>query len=303
MPKRTLAHILLLAAAFVWGATFTLVKSALADTTPLLFNLLRMALATVALVVINHRHLRTLTSAQLKAGALAGVFLALGYQFQTLGLTHTSPAKSAFITGLVVVVVPALTLIPAFRPTGTDRPGLASAVGALFAFTGLFFITTPAGTGLANLFSSIGAGDLLTLVCAVAFAAHLLTLAHFAKGMSAGTLATLQVGFATVTMLFTLPFERPHARFTPRLIVTLAICSLLATAAAFTIQSFAQQVLPPTHTIVILTLEPVFAWLTSLLVLHETLGNRSLLGAALILAGIAVIELYRPRMPPRFPPN
>ena len=291
MPQRRLAYLLLLATVLVWGATFTLVKSALADASPLLFNLMRMALATVALAIINHRHLRTVSRKQLGAGLLAGVFLAIGYQFQTLGLTRTSAAKSAFITGLVVVFVPALTLIRAFRPAGSARPGTNAGLGAILAFAGLFLITTPAGTRLGNLTSSIGRGDLLTLVCAVAFAAHLLTLARFSKGMPAGLLATLQIGFASLTMLCTLPFERPHALFTPRLLLTLAVCSLLATAAAFTIQSFAQQVLPPTHTVVLLTLEPVFAWLTSLLLLHEVLGRRALGGAGLILLGICVIEL------------
>jgi drug/metabolite transporter (DMT)-like permease len=291
VSKRTQAHLLLLATVIVWGATFTLVKSALADATPLLFNLLRLALAAIALTVINRRHLHAVTRRQLRLGAIAGFFLAAGYQFQTLGLTRTSAAKSAFITGLVVVFVPALTLFPAVRPAGTSRPGAKAALGALFAFAGLFLITTPAGTGLVNLLTNIGPGDLLTLVCAVAFAAHLLTLARASHQMPAGLLATLQIGFATLAMLVTLPFEHPHAHVTPRLLLTLAICSLFATAAAFTIQSFAQQVLPPTHTVVLLTLEPVFAWLTSLLFLHEVLDRRSLVGAALILSGIAVIEL------------
>jgi drug/metabolite transporter (DMT)-like permease len=291
MPKRRLAYLLLLSTVLVWGATFTLVKSALADASPLLFNLMRMALATVALALVNHRHLRSVSREQMQAGLLAGVFLAVGYQLQTLGLTHTSPAKSAFITGLVVVFVPAFTLVPAFRPAGSARPGINAALGAMLAFAGLFLITTRAGTRLGNLATSIGPGDLLTLLCAVAFAAHMITLARYSKGVAAGLLATLQIGFATLTMLFTLPFEHTHALFTPRLLMTLAVCSLLATAAAFTIQSFAQQVLPPTHTVVLLTLEPVFAWLTSLLVLHEALGRRALIGAGLILAGIAVIEL------------
>jgi drug/metabolite transporter (DMT)-like permease len=93
-------------------------------------------------------------------------------------------------------------------------------------------------------------------------------------------------------MAITLPLGgRPHLSVTPRLLIALTITSLLATAAAFTIQSWAQQHLPPTHTAILLTLEPVFACLTSFLVLHEHLARRSLLGAALILTGIAFIEL------------
>jgi drug/metabolite transporter (DMT)-like permease len=288
---RALAHLLLLATVFVWGATFVLVKNALNDSSPLLFNLMRMALATLALVAINFQHLRHVTRGQLGAGAVAGVFLAAGYQFQTMGLTQTTPAKSAFLTGLVVVFVPALTLIPAFRPAGTKAPGVSTAVGAMLAFAGLILITTPPGTVLRHLFVSIGAGDLMTLACAVAFAAHLLTLARVSKGIAAGVLATLQIGFCTAAMLITLPLERPHVNFTPRLWITLAICSLFATAAAFTIQSFAQQVLPPTHTVVLLALEPVFAWITGIVVLHDSLDRRSMMGAGLILVGIVVIEI------------
>jgi drug/metabolite transporter (DMT)-like permease len=290
LSKSTLAHLLLLATALVWGATFVLVKSALADASPLLFNLLRMALATAALVVINHRRLRAVTRPQLLAGAAAGLFLAAGYQFQTFGLNRTTPAKSAFITGMVVVFVPIFTLIPKLRPAGTHRPGIATAIGAISAFAGLVFLTTPAGTTLLTLATSIGSGDLFTLACAIAFALHLLTLARTAPGIASGLLATLQIAACTLFMLLSLPLEHPHATPSPRLILTLLICGLLATAAAFTIQSYAQQHLPPTHTVVLLALEPVFAWLTSLLFLHESLGRRSLLGAALILAGIAIIE-------------
>jgi drug/metabolite transporter (DMT)-like permease len=290
LSKSALAHLLLFATALVWGATFVLVKSALADASPLLFNLLRMAIATAALVVINHRQLRAVTRPQLLAGAAAGLFLAAGYQFQTFGLNRTTPAKSAFITGMVVVFVPIFTLIPKLRPAGTHRPGVATAIGAISAFAGLVFLTTPAGTTLLTLATSIGSGDLFTLACAIAFALHLLTLARTAPGIASGLLATLQITACTLFMLLSLPLEHPHATPSPRLILTLLICGLLATAAAFTIQSYAQQHLPPTHTVVLLALEPVFAWLTSLLFLHESLGRRSLLGAALILAGIAIIE-------------
>ena len=291
MPKRTQAYLLLLFTVLVWGATFALVKRALSDASPLLFNPIRFTLAAVALAAVNHRQLRTITRTHLKAGALAGLFLAAGYQLQCLGLNRTTPTKSAFITGLVVVFVPALTLFSNLRLSGSPRPGLASAGGAILAFAGLVLLTTPAGTTLATLFTTISAGDLLTLVCAIAFAAHLLTLAHASKLMSSGLLATLQIAFAALYMLLIAPLAPTHLHVTPRLIITLVITALLGTAAAFTVQSFAQQVLPPTHTVVILTLEPVFAWLTSLLFLDEVLDSRSLIGAVLILSGIAVVEL------------
>jgi len=296
LPRRlspsTLAHILLLGVVAVWGVTFVLVKDALNDASPLLFNLIRMTIAAIALAIINHRHLKNLTRRSLISGLIVGLFLAAGYQFQTAGLARTTAAKSAFITGLVVVFVPAFTIFPILRPANAHAPRWATAIGALFAFSGLLFLTTPTGTTWQNLFSSIGLGDLLTLICAIAFAGHLLSLAHTSHKVPTAQLATLQIGAAAVIMAITLPLGgRPHLTITLRLLIALGITSLVATAAAFTIQSWAQQHLPPTHTALLLTLEPVFAALTSVLFLHEHLGQRALIGAALILTGIAVTEL------------
>ncbi len=279
---------LLLATALLWGLTFTLVKAALADSTPLLFNLIRFALATLTMAAIHRHSLRNLTAAQIKAGAFTGFFLALGYQLQTLGLAHTSPTNSAFLTGLVVVIVPGLTIAPAFRPPGVSRPGLAALAGGAAAFAGLIFLTTPAGASI----TGMHIGDLLSLLCAFAFAAHLLTLGHFARSLPSHLLATLQIGFATLFMLVTLPLEpHPHAHFSTQLVVILVVCAVLATAAAFTIQSYAQQHLPPTQTVLLLALEPVFGAVSAMIFLHQALSARTLLGAALILAGILITEL------------
>lgn len=288
----TLAHLLLLAVVAVWGATFALVKDALQDASPLLFNMLRMTLASVALVIVNHRSLRTLNRKTLVAGTAVGFFLAAGYQFQTAGLAQTTSAKSAFITGLVVVFVPMLTAIPALRPASAHAPRWSSALGAAFAFSGLLLLTTPAGTSWGHLFSSIGLGDLLSLLCAVAFAGHLLMLAHTSPRFPIAQLATVQIAASALIMALTLPLGRPlYLHVTPRLLIALGVTSLLATAAAFTIQSWAQQHLPPTHTALLLTLEPVFAGLVSFLFLGERFGVRALGGAALIFAGILVTEL------------
>jgi len=297
------AHLLLLAVVLVWGSTFTLVKASFADASPLLFNLLRMALAFAVLATLNWRSLQQATRRELRYAATAGVFLGLGYQFQTAGLALTTPSKSAFITGLVVVIVPFLSAIPGARPPATPAPRLSGFLGATIAFCGLILLTTPPGSGAA-LLSGIGLGEALTLACAIAFAAHLLTLSHAARLTSARTLGTVQIGVAALLMLVTLPLGgHPYLHLSPRLLLALAITGLLATAAAFTIQSWAQQHLSPTHTALIFTLEPVFAWLTSLLFFHERLGPRALSGAALILGGILVTELWPAPLPLSLHPN
>jgi len=254
-----------------------------------------MAIAAVVLILLNFRSLKKLTTQDLKLGAVVGVFLAVGYQFQTAGLTLTTASKSAFITGLVVVFVPIIATIPHFAPPGAPKPTLATGAGALLAFIGLALLTSNPGSGRA-LLSGIHLGEILTLGCAIAFAAHLLTVARAAPIMPARRLGTLQISFAALTMLVLLQLEKLtpggiHFQIAPVVWIALAVTALLATAAAFTIQSWAQQHLPATNTALIFTLEPVFAWLFSLLFLGERLGPRALSGAALILAGILLAEL------------
>ena len=302
MPQHTVrttqAHALLLAVAFIWGATFVVVKDALSDISPLLFNLIRMAIASACMALIYRKHLRRMTPIAFAGGALVGFCLAVGYQFQTAGLARTTPSKSAFITGLTVVLVPLLCAFPALRPAGLSAPRWNAFAGALLAFAGIILLTTPGSAGGID-FSAINSGDLLTLGCAVGYALHVLALARVLRSVRFEQLAVLQIGFSALFMAISSPlFESMHFHLTLRLVIALLIASLLATAAAFSIQTWAQQYLPPTHIALILAMEPVFAWLTSLIVLRERLGRRAGAGAALVVAGILVTEFLPARIQP-----
>lgn len=291
------ASLLLVLVTAIWGATFVVVKDALHDASPLLFNLLRMLIATAVLAAIYHRELRRLHRSYLAGSAIVGLCLAAGYSFQTAGLARTTPAKSAFITGLIVVMVPLVCAIPLLRPSSMRRPGVVAYTGAITAFAGILLLTTPSGTPWSALLGSINLGDLLTLLCALGFALHVVALAHISPRMPLGALAVLQLAFCTIVMGLALPaFEQPRLHLSSRLIVALAITGVLATAVAFTVQSWAQQRLSATRTALILALEPVFAFLTSFLFYGERLSARASLGALLILTGIAVTELLPARI-------
>jgi len=283
------AHILLVSVVAIWGSTFVVVKSALTDVSPLLFNFIRMTLAFLCLALFYRGHFGRMNRRSLLAGGAVGFCLAMGYQFQTAGLRLTTPSKSAFITGMVVVLVPVLTAIPALRPRNSHAPRWNAWTGAIVAFIGIVLLTTPSGAGFD--FSTIGIGDLLTFGCAVGFSLHVLALAHLSPRVPFEQLAVLQVGFCAVFMAGSMPFlEHPWIHWSPRIIIALLVTAVLATAAAFTVQSWAQKLLPATHIALILALEPVFAWLTSFLFMGERLSRRSASGALLILAGIALTE-------------
>jgi drug/metabolite transporter (DMT)-like permease len=281
------AHFLLVFITFVWGATFVVIKNALQDITPLMFNALRMSLAGVLLVSFYWKHLRHIGLPQLRSGLLVGTFLWLGYEFQTSGLRFTTPSRSGFLTGISVVLVPVFLAL--FWRRKVNR---WSALGVTSALIGLFLMTVPAGEqGWMDL-SSINIGDILTLGCAIAFAFHIIFLGRVTRQHRFEQMAILQTVFAALLMLLTIPVaERPSISWSPQVLWAIAITGVLCTAVAFTVQAWAQQFTPPTHTALIFALEPVFAWLTSLVLLGERLGWRAGAGALLILAGVLVSEL------------
>ena len=305
MSRSLRAHLALFFVVAVWGCTFVLVKDALRDVTPLLFNFLRMALAFLYLAVLYRHEWRKITPSGWKSGALVGLFLAVAYHLQTSGLKLTTPANSAFITGLTLVLVPVISALPGIRLSGAAPPAWNAWLGVGLAFIGVALMTAPAAatSWLPNL-SGIGRGDLLTLGCAFAFTGHIVfqdRVSEKATGHSPWEpvpfkqLALLQLGFCTLVMGLTSPLlERPHIHFTPLVIAALAIESILATALAFTVQSWVQQFLAPTYLVLIYALEPVFAWLTSLLVLHQGLTVRAGCGALLILIGVLAAEFLGP---------
>jgi len=288
MPRAVKAHILLMLATFVWGATFVVIKNAVQqDVTPLLFNFVRMLLAAATLGIVFHREIGRIDRRSLVAGVLTGVCLWLGYEFQTSGIRLTTASKSAFITGVSVVLVP-LFLVAFWG----RKVRMWTAVGVLAAISGLFLLTVPASESGAGNWSSVNRGDLLTLACAVSFAFQIIFLGRATERHPFAQIGFLQIATAAVLMGPTaLLFEHPHIVWTPAVAWAIVITALLGTAAAFTIQAWAQQFTSPAHTALIFSLEPVFAWVTSYLVLGERLGMRAGIGALLILAGVLMSEL------------
>src|SRR5271156_724852 len=177
MSRSVRAHLILFCVVAIWGSTFVLVKDALRDISPLLFNLLRMALAFLCLAVVYRRQWKHISPAGWKNGAILGLILAIAYQFQTTGLNLTTPSNSAFLTGLTLVLVPLLAALPGVRRRGSHPPPWNVWFGVLLAFIGVALLASPAKAGggifLLPDLAGIGAGDLLTLGCAFAFSCHI----------------------------------------------------------------------------------------------------------------------------------
>jgi len=276
------ADLTLVLIAFIWGATFVLIKRALDDITPTLFLAIRFSLAAAILAIYFRRRIRLGFGRQeYYTGLRIGAVLMLGYILQTVGLLTTTPSKSAFLTGLYIVLVPFVNSV-LYR----QRLRLPELTGSLVAGLGMGLLSMQ-GESL-----SIGKGDLLTIACAVAFAIHIVLLGQWAPVVGFESLSLLQIVAAAVVACVATPLvESPAVRWSPMVITAIVVGAVFATALAFVLQTWAQQHTSAARAAILFSLEPVFAWAVSWFVEGEVLTLRATAGAALILGGILLVEL------------
>ena len=272
----------LIGVAVVWGATFVVVKDAVALYPMYSFIALRFAIAIVAFVAVVPSSVKLLSRDAFGVGLLAGALLTAGYVLQTWGLQDTSASKAAFITGLFVVITPALQALVLRRP-----PHVVTVAGVGLAVTGLWLLSGADGGGW-------NVGDTRVLLCAVAYSAHMIVLgslgrAHDVRPLTLVQLVTVAVACAGVAFASE-PVALPqHASVWWALVIT----GVLGSAVAFAVQTYAQRFLSPSRTALILISEPAFGGLFGWTA-GERLGIGGFAGAALILAGMVLAEVVRP---------
>jgi drug/metabolite transporter (DMT)-like permease len=281
--KRLRAELALAGVTIIWGTTFVVVKSALAEVSTFVFLALRFWVAAAALILIYRSAIR---KQGIGAGVLAGGLLFAAYVFQTLGLERTTASKSAFLTGLSIPMVPLINSL-VYR----TRPRLVEVAGILIASLGMALMTL---ASLSDLRSGMSRGDLLSLLCAVTFAFHIVIIGHYAQLHGFESLAVVQIATAAVLGSAVFWFAEPvRFHLTPGVAAAVLLTGLLATALAFTTQAWAQQYTSSTRAALIFALEPLIAWLTSYMVAGEKMANRGKVGAVMILAGILIVELRK----------
>ncbi len=285
-PPGWQADLSLAVVALVWGATFVVVKRALTDVSAVYFLFLRFSLATVCMALIFWKPLLRSDGPGLRrglwGGALAGIFLWLGYMLQTFGLKYTSAGNSGFLTGLYVVLVP-LVSASFYR----RWPQIREMAGIAIATAGMVVMMLP---GIDRHFH-VNRGDLLTIGCAVAFAFQLLLLGHYSQRELFQAVAIGQIACSALLSGGSLIVEPPHAIWSEYAIFAVVLTAVFATALAFALQTWAQKYTSATRTALILALEPVFALVTAVSAGREPLTAAAVIGGALILAGIFAVEL------------
>ena len=299
-PSRWKADLALGVVALVWGTTFVVVKRALTDISTLYFLAARFSIATFCLLLMFLPALRRAGRRPvlrgLRGGAIAGLFLWLGYVLQTLGLKYTTAGNSGFLTGLYIVLVPLLSAAVYRRcPQVMELFGIAVATGGMALLTvPSLHLGVPLNVQLSLRFNR---GDLLTIACAGGFAIHLLVLGYFSQRERFEAVALGQIACAAVLSTLSLAIEHPVARWNGNVIFAVLLTAVFATALAFALQTWGQQYTSATRTALIFALEPVFALATAVTVGGEKLTLGAVSGGTMILAGILAVELKPARRP------
>ncbi len=278
-----MADLALLVLTAAWGTTFLVVKNVLAGTSAGVFLILRFTVAALAIAVVALWRRDRPDRRLLRDGALLGCAMAFGFALQTFGLRSTTPARSAFLTGLSVMIVPFLARFLFKRRV----PGGAW-IGVVLAVAGLLALTRPFGDDIG---AETRLGDLLTLGCAVAYAFQIIWTSEWSARQPLALLTLVQVGTALALYGTLLPFEEARIAPGPALWGSVLFTGVAMTAVAFFVMNWAQRHTTAVRAALIFSLEPVGAALFSHWVGGEPLAALDWAGGGLIVAGVVLGEL------------
>jgi drug/metabolite transporter (DMT)-like permease len=216
----------------------------------------------------------------LMGGIILGLSVFGGATFQQVGLVYTTAGNAGFITGLYVVFVPILGLMR------KEFPHFTVWLAALLAATGLYFLSVTEGFTLVY-------GDMLVLIGALFWAAHVVIIGVMSPKVNALKLALIQYLVCSVlSIAVALAAESNTIEGIIDASIPILYGGILSVGIAYTLQVIAQKKAPPSHAAIILSLEAVFAAIGGWLVLGEHLDNRGLLGCGLMLLGMLVAQYH-----------
>lgn len=293
--QRLRANGALLLASALWGFAFVAQRLGAQYVGPFAFTGVRFALGAlvlVPLIVIRDRvrkvpvaKRRTATKAVVVPGVLTGIMLTIAINLQQAGMTDTPAGDAAFITGLYMVFVP---VIAAFRG---HRSNLRTIVGVAASLVGLYLISVTDTL-------TISTGEVLLILTCIPWAVQILMIEHYSPRLSALRFAAAQ--FATCAVLSSLAalvFEPAPFDGLGEVVGPLLYGGLVSVGVAYTLQVVGQRHALATHASLIMATESVFGAIGGALLLHEFMGLRGYIGAALMIAGIVVSQLGLPSAP------
>jgi len=277
--KSILADMSLLLVAIMWGGGFIAVKGALDSITPFYMMAMRFSISVFIMLIIFWKKAKLITKHEIKVGTIVGLLLFLGFAAQTIGMKYTTAGKNAFLTGTNVVIVPFL-----YWAISKRKPDSYSLISAFLCFIGIGMLTLDGGI-------HIGLGDSLTLLCAVFFAGHIVSVGFFTEKVDAISLVIIQLGAAAVfSIIAAFIYEPKPQLLNSDAMFAIGYLAIFSTMIAFIIQNVAQKYTTSTHAAIILCLESVFGSILSVVVLNEIFTSKMIIGCLTIFIAIITTE-------------
>lgn len=274
-----LADLSLLLVAIIWGSGFIVIKNALDFIDPVYMTFLRFTMASVVMGLIFFKNMIKMNKKDLRAGIIIGIFMFLAFITQTIGLKYTTPGKQAFLTASNVVIVPFILWFIV-----KDKPSKFDVIAAILCLTGIGVLSLDG-----NL--SMGYGDKLTLICAVFFALHMISIGKYSKEHDPIVLSVVQFGVVAILSLIACLFMKiPFKPLNVEMVKSISYMGIVTTIIAFGIQNVAQRYVSSTHAALILSLESVFGAFFSILVGIDKINIQFLIGCITIFVAIIIAE-------------
>lgn len=275
----------LLFTATIWGFSFVIVKDSLDYIGAMYMIAFRYTIAAVIMSLIFIKKFRVINKEYILQGCLTGAFLFLAYATQTIGCKFTTAGKNAFLTTIYVILVPFIGWILYRR-----RPGIFVFVAAVMSLTGIGLLALGSDdTGL------VTKGDVLTLICGVFFALHIVYTERFnRRGGDPLLITLLQFVFVAVFGWISAPifdggFPVTQA-LSSRVMISMFYLGIFSTMIGFSLQNIGLKYVQSSIASLFLSFESVFGMLFSTLLLHERLTTRMLCGCILIFAAVVLSE-------------
>lgn len=264
----------------IWGVTFLPMAKALLSNGVFTILFWRFLIAFILMLLIGYKFIDKIDPKSIKYGSIVGVFLFLGFALQTFALKYTLSSTVAFITGLIVIFVPFLLFV--FFKT---KIRIHNYIGATLATIGLYMLCDGE--------FGFGMGELLSLLCAFAYAFEIMFASIFVKKCEIFVMVLSEFLIVCILSLFCAVFF--DGKVIPTLdrefVIAVGITATFATVFAFFVQNIAQRYTTPIKTVLILTLEPVVAGIVGYYFGAEILTSWQIFGAFVILLGILLSEL------------
>lgn len=283
--KKWLAIGALILVTVIWGGGFVASDIALESMKPFQIMMVRFLLASVLMGVISRGQRKSEEKLKdragaIKAGVLMGVTLFMGFAFQIIGLQYTTPSKNAFLTALNVVIVPFIAFVILKKKIGAK-----GIIGAVMSVLGVALLSL-------NGNFTVSLGDGLTLFCAVGFAFQIFFTSEFVKKYPASVLNAVQMFTAFVLSAISLMiFGENDFQVTTQGWLSALYLGVVSTTICYLLQTACQKYIDETKAAIILSMESVFGTIFSILILHEVVTVRMVIGCAVILAAVIISNM------------